>query len=442
MFKFKFKGGIHPDHKKEDTRYLKIEELKPPKKLYLPITQHIGQPNEPLVKKGDFVKMGQPLAESTGFVSVPLHAPVSGVVDDIGTVMHPTGVMVPAIILQNNGMDMIDETIAPKGSLESLSSVDIISIVRDAGIVGMGGASFPTHVKLSPPSDRTIDCCIINGAECEPYMTSDHRVMLETPDKVIFGLKVIMKVLNLEKGIIAIENNKKDAYATIKAYAKKDKNIQVVLLETKYPQGSEKHLIKSVTGRSVPSGKLPMDVGIVVNNIDTCVAICNALQTGMPLISRVVTVSGSCFSKHANYRVRIGTPVRHIIKTVGGFCEEPAKLIIGGPMMGVSIFSEDVPILKNSGALLALSEKDVQVGRDTPCLRCGKCVDACPMNLLPPMLDQYAQKGDLEMLQKMHVSDCIECGACSFLCPGKRHPVQNIRVAKQKIIATAKRGEK
>lgn len=438
----RFKGGIHPDDNKDHTRYLMIEELTPPKKLYLPITQHIGAPNEPIVKKGDFVKRGQKIAESNAFVSAVLHSPVSGFVEDISTVMHPTGVMVPAIILQNNEEDMIDETIAPKGDLEALTPAEIVDIIKEAGIVGMGGASFPTHVKLSPPKDKKIDCCIINGSECEPYLTSDHRVMLEMPEKVIFGTKAVMKALSIEKGYIAIESNKQDAYETIKAYAKNEPNIQVVMLETKYPQGSEKQLIKSVTGRFVPSGKLPMDVGVVVNNIDTCVAICNAIQTGMPLMSRVVTVSGSAFQRQGNFYVRIGTPVSHIIEAVGGFTEPPAKLILGGPMMGISIFSDAVPILKNTGALIALTEKDIQVGRDTPCLRCGKCVDACPMNLQPLLLSQYAQQNDLKMLEKLHVMDCMECGACSYLCPGKRHPVQNIRIAKQKIIAEAKRREK
>ncbi len=442
MFAKSFKGGVHPDDQKLHTRNIKIKNLPVPERIVLPVSQHIGAPNNLTVKKGDYVKMGQCIAETDAFVSARVHSPVSGEIADISYAISAAGVKVPAVIIKNDGLDTLSEDIQPCPNVDSLSADDIKNAVRQAGIVGMGGASFPTHVKLSPSPDKKVDCCIVNGAECEPYLTSDYRVLIETPEKVIFGLKMIMKALGVNKGYIAIEDNKKDAYQVISSCIGDGEGIQAVLMRTKYPQGSEKHLIKAVTGRTVPSGGLPMDVGVVVNNVDTCVAVGNAVQTGMPLISRIVTVSGKAFAYAGNYRVRIGTPIKYIIDEVGGFSQDPAMLVVGGPMMGMAVYSDEVPIMKNNGALLALTEEEVSLLKPGPCLRCGKCVSACPMHLQPLYLASAAEKSDYERLKKLSVLDCIECGSCSFTCPAKRQLIQNIRIGKQKVIAEMKRGNK
>ncbi|MDD4689212.1 MAG: electron transport complex subunit RsxC [Eubacteriales bacterium] len=434
MFFKGFKGGVHPSDFKHYTKDFPIKEISAPDVIVLPISQHIGAPNEPIVCVGDYVKVGQCVATSAVFVSAPVHSPVSGVVKEIGTTINPQGIKVPAIVIENDGLDELSEQITPCNNLDLLTSEDIVRIVRNAGIVGMGGASFPTHVKLSPPPDKQIDCCIVNGAECEPYLTSDYRVMLERPERLVFGLKMIMKALNAAQGIIAVENNKKDAYKIIKENIDTP-DIKVMLLPTKYPQGSEKHLIKATTGRKVKSGKLPMDVGVVVSNVDTCVSIGDAVEFGRPLISRIVTVSGNCFNNKGNYRVRIGTPIEHIIKEVGGFTSKPSMLILGGPMMGTTLYSTDVSVMKNTGAVLALGKDEINLHSAGPCLRCGKCVDACPMQLQPLYLMANCEIKDYEKLQQLNILDCIECGACTYACPSKRHIVQSIRIRKQEIVA-------
>ncbi|MDK2801405.1 MAG: H+/Na+-translocating ferredoxin:NAD+ oxidoreductase subunit [Clostridiales bacterium] len=430
-----FKGGIHPHDNKHHTEKIAIKSLKIPGKLFFPIQQHIGAPCEPLVAVGDEVKMGQKIADSKAFVSAPIHSSVSGKVVAIEPVLHPGGSKVLSIVIENDGKDTVHESVVPKGDLSTLEPKQIIDIVREAGIVGMGGAAFPTHVKLSPPPDKKIDYVIVNGAECEPYLTADHRMMLESPEDIIYGLKAIMKVLGLNKGYIGIEENKQDAIKVMKEYAAKEGGIEIVVLKTKYPQGAEKQLIKVVTGREVPSGGLPADVGAIVNNISTCTAIAQAIKTGMPLISRVVTVTGSAVKQPANYLVRIGTSFRTLFEASEGFNEDPAKIIMGGPMMGIAQFSIDVPVVKGTSGLLALTKKDVALKPESPCIRCGKCVDACPMNLLPIYISAYAKKNDLEKAEEYNAVDCIECGSCSYVCPSKRHLVQSIRVAKQAIIA-------
>jgi len=430
-----FKGGIHPGDHKSATSQKKIETLKAPERLIIPLQQHIGAPCEPLVSVGDEVKIGQKIAESKAFVSAPVHASVSGKVIGIEPMLHPNGSKVLSVIIENDGKDTLHESVVPKGDLEKLTPKEIIDIIREAGIVGMGGAGFPTHVKLSPPSDKKIEYVIINGAECEPYLTSDHRVMLETPEDVIYGLKAIMKIFGLNKGYIGIEDNKPDAIEVLRKYASQEKGIEIVALKTKYPQGAEKQLIQAITGREVPSGGLPADVGVVVNNIDTCTAIARAIKTGMPLIRRIVTVSGSAVKDPKNYSVRIGTPFHVLFEQSGGFTEEPAKIIMGGPMMGIAQFSVDVPVVKGTSALLAFTKQEAKLWEEKPCIRCGKCVQVCPLHLLPLYMSAYARKDDLEKAEKYHVLDCCECGSCSFICPSKRHLVQSIRLAKQAIIA-------
>ena len=426
-----FKGGIHPPYNKERSRYLSIENLEGSKEMIFPLSQHIGAPASPVVKVGDRVCTGQLIAAASGFVSANIHSSVSGTITAIKPCLHPNGAEVMSIVIENDFKYEKDSSVTANSSADMLSTEEILEIVRNAGIVGMGGAPFPTHVKLSPPADKKIEAVIVNGAECEPYLTSDHRVLLESPEGVLKGLKACMKALNVTVGYVAIEDNKEDAIKTVSETAKAFDCITVVPLKTKYPQGSEKHIIKAVTGREVPSGGLPADAGVVVINVDTANSISTAIDTGMPLITRLVTVGGDAMKEARNFRVRIGTPVKDVIEAAGGFCAEPDKILLGGPMMGTAIASTEVPIIKGTGAVLAFTKK----AAPTPgkCMRCGKCVDACPMHLQPLLLRAYGKKGDLDMLKKLNITDCIECGVCSYLCPGGQNPLQYIRVSKLKL---------
>ena len=426
-----FKGGIHPPYNKERSRYLSIENLEGSKEMIFPLSQHIGAPASPVVKTGDRVCTGQLITAASGFVSANIHSSVSGTVTAIRPCLHPNGTEVMSIVIENDFKYEKDSSVTANSSADMLSTEEILEIVRNAGIVGMGGATFPTHVKLSPPADKKIEAVIVNGAECEPYLTSDHRVLLESPEGVLKGLKACMKALNVTIGYVAIEDNKEDAIKTVSENAKAFDGITVVPLKTKYPQGSEKHIIKAVTGREVPSGGLPADAGVVVINVDTANSISTAIDTGMPLITRIVTVGGDAMKEARNFRVRIGTPVTDVIEAAGGFCAEPDKILLGGPMMGTAISSTEVPIIKGTGAVLAFTKK----AAPTPgkCMRCGKCVDACPMHLQPLLLRAYGKKGDLDMLKKLNITDCIECGVCSYLCPGGQNPLQYIRVSKLKL---------
>lgn len=426
-----FKGGIHPPYNKERSRYLSIENLEGSKEMIFPLSQHIGAPASPVVKTGDRVCTGQLIAAASGFVSANIHSSVSGTVTAIRSCLHPNGTEVMSIVIENDFKYEKDSSVTANSSADMLSTEEILEIVRNAGIVGMGGATFPTHVKLSPPADKKIEAVIVNGAECEPYLTSDHRVLLESPEGVLKGLKACMKALNVTVGYVAIEDNKEDAIKTVSETAKAFDGITVVPLKTKYPQGSEKHIIKAVTGREVPSGGLPADAGVVVINVDTANSISTAIDTGMPLITRIVTVGGDAMKEARNFRVRIGTPVKDVIEAAGGFCAEPDKILLGGPMMGTAIASTEVPIIKGTGAVLAFTKKAAPT--TGKCMRCGKCVDACPMHLQPLLLRAYGKKGDLDMLKKLNITDCIECGVCSYLCPGRQNPLQYIRVSKLKL---------
>lgn len=426
-----FKGGIHPPYNKERSRYLSIENLEGSKEMIFPLSQHIGAPASPVVKTGDRVCTGQLIAAASGFVSANIHSSVSGTVTAIRPCLHPNGTEVMSIVIENDFKYEKDSSVTANSSADMLSTEEILEIVRNAGIVGMGGATFPTHVKLSPPADKKIEAVIVNGAECEPYLTSDHRVLLESPEGVLKGLKACMKALNVTIGYVAIEDNKEDAIKTVSENAKAFDGITVVPLKTKYPQGSEKHIIKAVTGREVPSGGLPADAGVVVINVDTANSISTAIDTGMPLITRIVTVGGDAMKEARNFRVRIGTPVKDVIEAAGGFCAEPDKILLGGPMMGTAISSTEVPIIKGTGAVLAFTKKAAPT--TGKCMRCGKCVDACPMHLQPLLLRAYGKKGDLDMLKKLNITDCIECGVCSYLCPGGQNPLQYIRVSKLKL---------
>ncbi|KPU26517.1 electron transporter RnfC [Caloranaerobacter sp. TR13] len=430
-----FKGGIHPPYSKELTKSISLEYALSPKVVYIPLQQHIGAPCEPIVKVGDRVKIGQKIGEAKTFVSVPVHSSVAGIVKKITPLPTPTGSKVMTVIIESDGSNEIYEGIKPKGELSNLTSKEIIEIIKEAGITGMGGAAFPTHVKLSPPPEKKIDTIILNGSECEPYLTADHRLMVEYPEKVVFGLEVIMKAVNANKGIIGIEDNKPDAIENIRSIVAKKPNIELAVLETKYPQGGEKRLIDAITGRKVPAGALPMDVGVIVNNVGTAAAIADAIQKGMPLIERIVTVTGNGIVQPSNLIVKIGTLFKEIIEQCGGYSGEPGKIISGGPMMGFAQYTDEVPVIKGTSGILVLKQKDAYSEVEQPCIKCARCVDVCPVGLLPIKIANYSQKSKWDEAEAYSALYCIECGSCSFICPAKRPLVQRIRLAKGEILA-------
>lgn len=433
-----FKGGIYPPGRKEFTQHKAIEKAQVPQIVTIPLQQHIGAPCEPIVKRGDYVKMGQKIGEPKGYVSAPVHSSVSGRVKSIELVPSATGSKVMAVVIENDGLDALDDTIAP-ANFEELSPEDLKRIVLDAGIVGMGGAAFPTHVKLSPPEDKKVDFVILNGAECEPYITADHRLMLEEPELITRGLKIIMKILGVDKACIGIEDNKPDAIDSMKRATAGEDGISIQALKTKYPQGAEKQLISAITGRQVPSGGLPADVGVIVSNVATAAAICKAVETGMPLIERVVTVSGKGIKEPKNLLVRIGTSFEDVINQCGGMVRQPARLISGGPMTGIAQYTTAVPVTKGTSGILVLTEEEVKSPKPSPCIRCGKCVQACPINLMPLLISGHALRGDYDATEELYVLDCIECGSCSFVCPSKRPLYQSIQIAKKEVISKRKR---
>ena len=438
-----FHGGVHPNDMKAPTAGKKIEELDPSKEMVYPMTQHIGAPASPIVNVGDYVYAGQKIAEAGGFVSANIHSSVSGTVKAIEKRMHPNGLMVKSIVIEDDEQDKVCPDLKGCGDYTKLSAKEIIEIIKEAGIVGLGGATFPTHVKLSPPPEANIDYVIVNAAECEPYLTSDYRSMLEIPEQIIGGLKIVMHIFGLKEGHIGIENNKELAIETMTAMAAKakDVNIHVHTLKTKYPQGGEKQLINAITGRKVGPGQLPWQVGAIVCNVDTCRAIYQAVTRGLPVMTRIVTTGGKCAKNPGNYRVRIGTSLKSVYEQTGGFTENPAKVIMGGPMMGMALPNLDVPAIKGTSGLLAFSEDEAYGYEETACLRCGKCVFACPMRLLPNKLDEAARADDFKALEKLNIVDCIECGSCAFSCPSKRRQVQQIKVAKDKLRAAQQRSK-
>lgn len=431
-----FKGGVHPlqriHHGKPLAQNCAITRCPAPEEIVLPLAQHIGAPSTPLVNVGDTVDLGQMVAEACGYVSVPCYASVSGTVKAIEPRPHILGNKCQAIVITNDFEDRLHPGIKSHGSLEGLESCDIIDIIKNAGIVGMGGAAFPTHVKLSPPCEKEIEAVIVNGAECEPYLTADHRIMLEHPQEVLFGLGAAMKVLGVEKGYVGIESNKKDAIAAVEKAAR-NLPVSVAPLRVKYPQGAEKQLIDAILKRKVPSGGLPMDVGVVVINAGTAYQICLAIEQGLPLYERVVTVTGSV-NQPSNLLVRLGTPIQHVITQVGGFSGKIGKVIAGGPMMGITQHNLEASVIKGTSGILALDEDMARPADETPCIRCGKCVYVCPIGLQPFLLSDYAEYNRFEDAERAHALDCIECGACSYICPANRHLVQRIRLAKTQIL--------
>lgn len=430
-----FKGGYHVPDNKLLTNSLPVKKLPECDMHIFPLRQHIGAPLKPLVNIGDRVLVGQKIADSDQFVSAPVHSSVSGIVTDIKPYFHDSGAMIEAIFVENDKKNEVFEGAKPK-DYKNMSRGEILDAIHEAGIVGMGGAGFPTHIKLDPKNK--VDYVIMNSAECEPYITSDHRHMIEDADDVIYGLKIAMRALNLTEGYIGIEANKLDAVKSLKASSEFNDKIHIVVLKKKYPQGAEKQLINAITGRRVPAGKLPADAGAVVINCATACAISRAFKTGMPAIEKNVTVTGDAIKNPSNFRVKTGTPVSFVIENAGGFIEHPQKLISGGPMMGITQYNTDYPVTKTTSSVLALLKADNTFNPDAPCIRCGRCVDHCPMQLMPFKLAQFSKKGDVDMASKYNALECIECGLCSYICPANKNLLQYIRMIKPEVMKKAR----
>ncbi len=440
MARFSFMGGIHPNDGKKLTMDKEVTEYFPKGEMVYPLNQHIGAPAKPVVKKGDRVVAGQLIAEAGGFVSANIHSAASGTVKAIEQRLTPAGGKCESIVIEND--EEFEEVDFSKKirDLETLYREDVIDIIKDAGIVGMGGAGFPTHVKLSPKNEADIDTIIVNGAECEPYLTSDYRRMIEEPEKVIVGLKIIINLFDHATGIIAIEDNKPEAYKKLKELTKDEEEIEVIKLKTKYPQGAERQLIYASTGRYVNSKMLPADAGCIVQNVDTVISIYEAIIEGRPLISRVVTITGDCIKEPQNFIVRLGTNIKELIDAAGGFSKDPAKIICGGPMMGRAMYSLDAPVTKGTSAILCLSRDAVAESEPSNCIKCGKCVSVCPGRVNPSLLADLAEVRDIENFLKNDGMECCECGCCSFVCPAKRHLTQIIAGTRKNVLAKRKRG--
>jgi electron transport complex protein RnfC len=422
-------GGIHPSERKEFTEHLALVTFPEPQTVVIPMSQHAGAPAEPVVAAGDTVKVGQKIGEAKGAISSNIHASVSGTVTAIEPRLHPiSGANVMSVVIKSDGKNTLHESVQPAGSLDSLTPDEIVNIVREKGIVGMGGAGFPTAVKIKPP--KPVDTVLLNGCECEPLLTADHRVLVEYADDVIFGLQALLKASGAEKGIIAIEDNKPDAIEVLQAKTADINNIEVVIAKTKYPQGAEKMLIKRVLGRQVPSGGLPADVGAIVSNISTVKAVSDAIQKGMPLIERVVTVTGERMKKPGNFIVKIGTSVKELVDYCGGVVGDDVTIKMGGPQMGFELKNLEVPVLKGSNGVIAV---ETVVTEPMPCIKCGRCADVCPMELRPLYFSKYAGTANWQGFKDQSVMDCIECKCCETICSSKIPLVRMIKIGKQAI---------
>jgi len=437
-----FPKGVHPPRTfKELTSSSAIRVIEPPEKVVLPLIQHTGAPLSALVKKGDRVRKGQKIADVDAFVSAPLHASVSGVVSAIVDWPHPTRGIFKAIVIERDGEEEEHQEPLPVEAIEDLEPDFLRKWIREGGMVGLGGAAFPTHVKVSPPQGKTIEYLILNGAECEPYLTCDHRVMLERTEEILVGLRILARTCGAKTAFVGIEENKPDC---IQVFKEKVKQLTipttVVPLATKYPQGSEKHLILAILGREVPPGGLPLDVGVVVNNVQTAWALGRMALEGTPLVERVITVSGDCIKERGNFLVPIGTLLEDLISLCGGFTEPPRKVIMGGPMMGIAQVSFNVPVIKGTSGFLFMRE--FRPPREYSCIRCGRCVNHCPMNLIPSQLARLSEFGAFEEAEKFRAMDCIECGVCAYICPAGIPITYRIKFAKAEIIRRSRKGGK
>lgn len=435
-----FERGVHPSYYKEQTSSRRIETAALPKTVIIPLQQHAGAPCEPLVKKGDAVAEGQKIGDVKAFVSAPVHSSVSGKVKEVEYYLTPTAQRSLSVVIESDGSTKDWNTSRGPVDTVTLAPELIRETVREAGIVGMGGAAFPTSVKLVTTKGRTIDTVLLNGCECEPYLTADHRIMVEEADKVIRGLKALMRATSALKGYIGVEENKPDAIAALEKAIAGNPEIKIAVLETKYPQGAEKMLIKAVLNRKVPAGKLPLDVGVVVNNVGTAAAIYEALNLGKPLIDRVITVSGNGVAEPKNLRVRIGTPFADILSQCGGLKQdnEEKEVLNGGPMMGIAQSTLNVPVLKGTSGITVLSAANIKPLKYDPCIRCARCVEACPMGLMPYRLGDYGRVNMVADFKSWSGLSCIECGCCSYVCPSKRPLLQWIRVGKLMVRKEAK----
>lgn len=439
MANLTFKGGVHPYDGKDLSKDKKIIDLLPSSpELVYPLSQHIGAPANPVVKVGDRVLMGSLIAEANGFVSANIYSSVSGTVKAIEPRRNVQGVMTPCIVIEND--DLYDE--APRINVKPIAEMtkeEVIAVIKEAGIIGMGGAGFPTHVKLSPKEPDKIHYVIANCAECEPYLTSDYRRMIEEPEKLVAGLKIILCLFDHAKGILAVEDNKPECIRILKDLTIDEPRISVKVLKTKYPQGSERQLIFATTKRAITSTMLPADAGCIVNNVDTIVAVYHAVIEGRPLMERIITVSGDAVKYPQNYRVHTGTCYDDLIEAAGGFKEKPGKIISGGPMMGFALFDTHVPVTKSSSAITAFIKDPVSSCEASGCINCGKCVETCPARLVPSKLATLAEHYDEEQFTKLHGLECVECGCCSYICPAKRHLTQDIKMMRQTILANRRK---
>ena len=434
-----FKGGIHPNDGKSLAKDKAIVTVMPKGDLIYPPSQHIGAPASPIVSVGDHVLKGQKIAEAGGFVSAPIHASVSGTVKAIEPHFNPTGSKVNCIVVENDG-EYQEVEYTPSKPLDELTKEEILNLIGEAGIVGMGGAGFPTKVKLSPKEPEKIEYVIANCAECEPYITADYRRMLENPEELVSGMKVVLKLFDNAKGIFGVEDNKPDCIAKLKELTKDEPRVEVLALKTKYPQGAERQLIFATTGRAINSSMLPADAGCVVDNVETLIGIHYAVIDERPVMERIVTVSGDGVKAPGNFKVLFGTNQRELVEAAGGFLDEPEKVISGGPMMGFAMFTLDTPITKTSSSILCLTKDEVAANEPSACINCGRCVEVCPSRIIPSRLADFAEHHNEEAFTKWEGLECVECGSCSYVCPAKRQLKQAI--GSMRKIALANRRKK
>ena len=434
-----FKGGIHPNEGKELSENKPVQVLQPKGEMVFPLSQHIGAPAKPLVAAGDQVLVGQKIGEPGGFISACVISSVSGTVKTIEPRMVANGSMVPSVIIENDGKYQTVEGFGKERNPKTLSKEEIRTIVKEAGVVGLGGAGFPTHVKLTPKDESKIDTIIVNGAECEPYLTSDYRMMLEEPESIIKGLNIILQLFDNAKGVIGIESNKPEAIKLMTELVKDEPRITVCPLQTKYPQGGERTLIYAITGRKINSTMLPADAGCMVDNVDTVISIYNAVAKGIPLIRRIITVTGDAITNPQNYNVRIGTNYSELIEASGGFKTEPEKVISGGPMMGQALFNFNIPVTKTSSALTCMTNDEVAGNAPSACIRCGRCVKVCPGNIVPQMIMDAAERSDMERFVKLNGMECCECGCCAYICPARRPLTQAFKEMRKEVAASRKK---